>query len=280
MEIIKRILEFEILRIGEFNLSIFNLISLLLIAIITTILLKLIKKALFRKRKLNVLDAGTTHALYQIIKYAIWIFSIAMMLESIGVKVTILLAGSAALLVGVGLGLQQTFNDVISGIILLSERSIKVEDVLQIDGDVVRIQSIGLRTSRALNRDDISIILPNSLITTSKVINWSHQSENTRFRIEVGVAYGSDVDTVIKILEDSAFEHPEIDNKKSIEGRLINFGNSSMDFAILFYSENIFGIERTKSDIRRNINRNFKLNKVVIPFPQMDLHVKSNENGI
>jgi small-conductance mechanosensitive channel len=74
------------------------------------------------------------------------------------VKVTLLLAGFSALLVGIGLGLQQTFNDIISGIILLSERSIEVEDVLEIDNDVVIIESIGLRTSRAMNRDDISII--------------------------------------------------------------------------------------------------------------------------
>ena len=131
MEIINIILEFEILSIGDFKVSIFNLISLLLIAIITTGLLKLIKKALFRKRNLNVLDAGTTHALYQIIKYVVWVFSIAMMLEVIGIKVTILLAGSAALLVGLGMGLQQTFNDVISGIILLSERSIKDDYFIQ-----------------------------------------------------------------------------------------------------------------------------------------------------
>ena len=127
------------------------------------------------------------------------------------------------MLVGVGLGLQQTFNDVISGIILLSERSIKVDDVLEIDGDVVKIQDIGLRTSKGLNRDDISIIIPNSLITTNKVINWSHQSKKTRFRIDVGVAYGSDVDLVIKILEESAFEHPDIYDKELIEAQIGRF---------------------------------------------------------
>lgn len=278
MGVIHKVLEFEILSIGDFTISIFNLISLLIIAVITTVFLKIIKKALFRKSNVGAFDTGTTHALYQIIKYAVWIFSIGLMFEAIGVKFTILLAGSAALLVGVGLGLQQTFNDIISGVILLSERSIKVEDVLEIDGDVVKIQSIGLRTSRALNRDEISIIIPNSLITTSKVINWSHQTKNTRFRIEVGVAYGSDVDSVIKILEESAIEHPEIDANKNIEGRLLNFGNSSLDFELLFYSDNIFRIGKTKSDIRRNIERNFRSSNISIPFPQVDLHVKSNEN--
>jgi small-conductance mechanosensitive channel len=197
-------------------------------------------------------------------------------LESLGVKVTVLLAGSAALLVGIGLGLQQTFNDVISGIILLSEKSIKIEDILEIDGDVVKIQEIGLRTSKGLNTDDISIIIPNSLITNDKVINWSHQTRKTRFRIDVGVAYGSDVDLVLQILEASALEHPDIFEKELIDARLVNFGNSSLDFQILFFSKNIFRINKVKSDIRRIITKKFIENKIMIPFPQMDVYIKSN----
>jgi len=137
------------------------------------------------------------------------------------------------------------------------------------------MQDIGLRTSKGLNRDDISIIIPNSLITTNKVINWSHQSRKTRFRIGVGVAYGSDVDLVIKTLEESALAHPDIEDKDSIEGRLVDFGNSSLDFQVLFFSSNIFRINKVKADIRKIINQKFAENKITIPFPQMDLHFKS-----
>ena len=141
------------------------------------------------------------------------------------------------------------------------------------------IESIGLRTSKAMNRDDISIIIPNSLITTSKVINWSHQSQQTRFKIHVGVAYGSDVDLVIKMLEESAFEHSEYHDRKLIEARLLGFGASSLDFQLLFFSANIFRIGKIKSDIRRRINKIFIENNIVIAFPQMDLHLKSNYSG-
>ncbi len=279
METLKKILEFEIFSLSNYSIRVSDLVTILMIIVITKLSLWLIKKALYRKYKFRKTDPGTTYALYQIIKYVIWVMAIGLLLEAIGVKVTLLLAGSAALLVGVGLGLQQTFNDVISGIILLSERSIKIDDVLEIDGDVVKIESIGLRTSKALNRDDISIIIPNSLITTSKVINWSHQSKKTRFKIDVGVAYGSDVEKVIKILEESAFEHPEVSNRELVEARLMNFGNSSLDFQLLFFSKNIFRIGKAKSDIRRIINKKFAENKVTIPFPQMDLHLKSNTAG-
>jgi len=279
METLNKILEFEILSLSNYTIRVSDLVTILIILIITKLILWVIKKALFRKYKFRKTDPGTTYALYQIIKYVIWVMAIGLLLETIGVKVTLLLAGSAALLVGVGLGLQQTFNDVISGIILLSERSIKIDDVLEIDGDVVKIEGIGLRTSKALNRDDISIIIPNSLITTSKVINWSHQSKKTRFKIDVGVAYGSDVEKVIKILEESAFEHPEVSNRELVEARLMNFGNSSLDFQLLFFSKNIFRIGKAKSDIRRIINKKFAENKVTIPFPQMDLHLRSNTAG-
>lgn len=279
METLNKILEFEILSLSNYTIRVSDLVTILIILIITKLILWVIKKALFRKYKFRKTDPGTTYALYQIIKYVIWVMAIGLLLETIGVKVTLLLAGSAALLVGIGLGLQQTFNDVISGIILLSERSIKINDVLEIDGDVVKIEGIGLRTSKALNRDDISIIIPNSLITTSKVINWSHQSKKTRFKIDVGVAYGSDVEKVIKILEESAFEHPEVSNRELVEARLMNFGNSSLDFQLLFFSKNIFRIGKAKSDIRRIISKKLAENKVTIPFPQMDLHLRSNTAG-
>jgi small-conductance mechanosensitive channel len=130
------------------------------------------------------------------------------------------------------------------------------------------------------NRDDIAVILPNSLITTNKVINWSHQSMKTRFRISVGVAYGSDVDLVIKILEDSVMEHPDITDKKLIEARLVDFGNSSLDFQVLFFSKSVFRIEKVKSDLRLIINRKFIENNITIPFPQMDVHIRKENTNL
>ncbi len=276
MESFRDFLEIEIVHIGDFVIQVYTVVTILLIILITKLVLWAIRKGIYSRRKFQKLDRGSAYALFQIIKYTIWVIAVGLILETIGVKVTVLIAGSAALLVGIGLGLQQTFNDVVSGIILLSEQSIKIDDVLDIDGDVVTIQSIGIRTSKALNTDDVSIIIPNSLITTNKVINWSHQTKKTRFRIDVGVAYGSDIDLVLTILEESAFEHQDISNRETIEARLVNFGNSSLDFQVLFFSENIFRIGKVKSDVRRTISKKFAENNIAIPFPQMDLHLKSN----
>ena len=277
MKTIADFFNFEILNFNNHTLSIFDLSSIIVIVIITKLVLWLISKALFNKKKLHKLDEGSAFALFQIIKYLIWIIAITLMLEALGIKVTILLAGSAALLVGVGLGLQQTFNDMLSGIILLFEHSVKVGDILEIDGDRVIIQEIGLRTSKGMNVRQIVVIIPNSLITTNKVINWSHQTQKTLFNIDIGVAYGSDVDLVIKTLEESAVEHLEFSECEFKEVRFVNFGNSSMDFQLFFYSKNIISIEKVKSDIRKIICKKFNEHKIIIPFPQMDLHIKSKD---
>lgn len=276
MKTLTNFLEYELLGLGDYKIKTYTLLLIILIPILTKLILWVIKKALFRIDKTENKDIGNTYALYQLIKYIIWVVAIGLIFETIGIKLTLLLAGSAALLVGIGLGLQQTFNDIVSGIILLTERSIKVGDILEIDHDIVKIEKIGLRTSTCSNRDEISIIIPNSLITTKKVINWSHQTQQTRFKIDIGVAYGSDINLVIKILEESAKEHPGVSKLSNIEARLNDFGNSSIDMQLLFYSTDIFRIEKVKSDIRRTINHKFAQNNVTIPFPQMDLHLKSN----
>lgn len=277
MTSLQDILDQVIFTLGDYSLKVGMIVKVLLIIIVTRLLLLIIKRMLFRRSEVDEHQSGNIQAVYQIIRYILWILAFGFALETIGIRITLLLAGSAALLVGIGLGLQQTFNDIISGVILLTERSIKINDVLEIDGDVVKIQTIGIRTSKGLNTDDISIIIPNSLITTSKVINWSHQNDKTRFRIDVGVAYGSNVDDVIRILEESAFEHPDVYDRELAEGRLMGFGSSSLDFQLLFFSKNTFRIGSVKSDIRRIIVKKFNENNIVIAFPQLDVHLMPNK---
>ncbi len=271
---IEHILNYKIIDLGRYYLTIEKLLVIILIVVVTKTLLIILKRSILSSKRLKPKDEGSLFSIIQIFNYIGWIIAFVLILDTLGIKITVLLTGSAALLVGIGLGLQQTFNDFISGFILLIEGNTKVGDILQIDTDVVMLKEIGLRTSEGVNRDDITIIIPNSKIINDKVINWSHQQKKTRFRIDVGVAYGSDVDLVVKILEDSALEHPDIFNKELIEARFIDFGNSSLNFQLLFYSKNIFRIEKVKSDIRKIINRNFIKNNITVPFPQMDVYLK------
>jgi len=266
-------LNYKLLDMDNYNLSVEELITIIFIIIITKIILTIFKRSILKAKKKDSANEGSLFSIIQIANYVGWVVAIIIILDTLGIKITVLLTGSAALLVGIGLGLQQTFNDFISGIILLLEGKTKVGDILEVDNDIVMLKEIGLRTSEGVNRDDISIIIPNSKIINDKVINWSHQEKKTRFRIDVGVAYGSDVDLVTKILEESVYEHPDIFNKNLIEARFVDFGESSLNFQVLFYSKNIFRIERVKSDIRKIIIRNLIKHKITIPFPQMDVHL-------
>jgi len=274
MNTLNNIIEIEFFQIGNMKFTVGILATILIIIIFTKLLLWLLKEILFRHKNIKKYEEGNLHSLFQIIKYVIWIITILIILDTLGLELNVLFAGSAALLVGIGLGLQSTFKDFISGIILLFEGSIKVGDILEIDNDIVKIKKIRLRTSVSINRDDIITILPNSLITTNKVINWSHQTKKTRFGIKVGVAYGSDVDLVISILKESAAEYLNNKNTSTINVQFLDFGSSSLNFRLLFYSKDIFRIETIKSEIRKVINQKFIKSKIIIPYPQIDLHVK------
>ena len=271
---IMQILNYKLVDFGNYNLTIKGVIGIILIFVITKILLSLLKRAILKLNNLKTKDEGSLYSIIRIFNYTGWVIAIILILDTLGIKVTVLLTSSAALLVGIGIGLQQIFKDFISGIILLLEGHNKVGDILQVDNDIVVLKDIGLRTSLGVNRDDITIMLPNSKIINDKVVNWSHQQKKTRFRIDVGVAYGSDIELVIDILKNSALEHPDIFNKDLIEVRFIEFGNSSLNFQLLFYSRNIFRIERVKSDIRKIIYRKLSEHNIIIPFQQMDVHLK------
>jgi len=226
------------------------------------------------RAKKQVEESGRWLAYYQIIKYIIFLVAFTFILQTMGVKITLLIASSAGLFIGIGIGMQNIFNDLISGIILLVEGSVRVNDILKIDGEVLKVHKIGIRASEVVNRDDIEVFLPNSQLVSDKIINMSHDIKYTRFIINVGVAYGSNVDQVIELLKEAALEHEEVHKHMSPKARLANFGESSLDFELLFWSSNMFRIRNVKGDIRKLIIRKFQHNNIQIPFPQRDVHFK------
>jgi len=211
-----------------------------------------------------------------LVKYLLWIIAVFLILDTIGVKITFLLAGSTALLVGIGLGLQQVFKDIISGIFLLFEGNLKVDDVVELEGVVGIVKDIGFRTTKIESRNNIVLIIPNSKFIDENVINWSHIEQRTRFYVEVGVAYGSDVQLVKKILEQCAGEHASITNNPEPFVRFDDFGDSSLVFQLFFWTNNAFYVENIKSDLRFMIDNKFRENGVTIPFPQRDVHLKKD----
>jgi len=222
---------------------------------------------------------GNQFAINQLIRYVVFAFAVIFALNSFGLQLTVVWGAIAALLVGVGLGLQQTFNDWASGIILLLERTVEVGDIVKVeDATIGTVRKIGLRVSRIETLDNISILVPNSMLVNDKVINWSHFDNKARFVIKVGVAYGSDTQLVKKILLEVALNNNYVMKYPDPFVRFTDFGSSSLDFELHIWSQAFRHIEDIKSDIRFEIDQKFRENKVEVPFPQMDVWFK-NELG-
>lgn len=274
----KELLEYKLFEIGGYSLSVYTLVLLVTIVVVARSLQKLFNRFFFNLTRKRKIDEGRQHSFYLLFKYFIWIIAVVVMLSVTGIKLTWLLASSAALLVGLGLGLQQTFADVLSGIILLFEGTVEKGDIIEVDGVVGRIEEIHLRTTKFRNRDDQVMIIPNHKFVNDNVVNWSHDNFVSRFRIVVGVSYNSDMQKVKKILLDCANTNSDVitdsDSQKP-KVRLDNFGDNSVEFTLLFYSANLFRIETTKSDLRFAIWEVFQKHGIEIPFPQRDLHLKT-----
>lgn len=275
-----KLLSKVLFSVNDYAISGYDLLGVALIIILCFVAIKIVKRIFKRQINKGRIDSGRGLAIYQIFKYIIIVVTIILALDTIGVKVTILLAGSAALLVGVGLGLQQLFNDLVSGLFLLFEGTVTVGDIVEIDGLVGRVKEINIRTSNIESRGGISIIVPNSKLVNDNVINWSHNRTVTRFDLTVGVAYGSDVRLVERLLIQAAEQHKEIVTEPKPLVRFEDFGDSALVFHLFFWSLNMFEIENIKSDIRFSIDELFRQNNVTIPFPQRDLHFKSTDISI
>ena len=264
-------LQIEIFHAGEYVLTVGMIFLAILVLVLARLFLYVFINLLqgyFKRRKI---DAGRSHAIVQFLKYIVYVLAFLMMLQALGIRPSLLWGGAAALLVGVGLGLQQTFQDLFSGIILLIEGTIQIGDIIEVDGFVAKVQQIGLRTSKVLTRDNIVIILPNSRVVSQSVINWSNNDEYTRFKISVGVAYSSDIDLVEDLLKKALRDHPDVLNQPVPEVHFVGYGNSSLDFDLYFFSDEFFRIERIKSQLRKNIILLFREHQVEIPFPQQDV---------
>ena len=267
---INEILNFSLIEVDKYQLKISTVIVLSVFILFIIVFLKFLKKLINRSTKF---DQGKKYSIFNLFKYFTLVFTIVFSLQIIGLDVSVLLAGSAALLVGIGFGLQNVFSDFISGIIILVDASVKVNDVIELNGLIGSVTEINFRTTTVMTRDEKNIIIPNSQLTSSQLINWSHSKITSRFEVSVGVDYSSDVEKVIQLLEEAVKLHPKVLRKPKPFVRFTEFADSSLNFTILFWSNDLFRIENVKSEIRIEIFKLFKKNGIQIPFPQRVIHM-------
>ncbi len=265
----KELFNYSLAEFGDYNLKVSTLLQLVLLVFVAIFLIYGTKKTIFRAHRIEL---SKKYSIFSLIKYLIWVVVGISALQILGFNLYVLLAGSTALLVGFGFGIQNLFSDFVSGIILLVDSTVKVNDVIEINGIVCRVQEINLRTTTVLTRDDKYIILPNTDLTRNQLINWTHSEITSRFDVSVGVDYSSDIKLVMKILKEAAQSQGGVLKEPAPFVRFTEFADSSLNFSVIFYSDEVFRVETIKSEIRIKIFEMFAANNVSIPFPQRVLH--------
>ncbi len=262
-------------QFGDGEKSIHITVGLLLLLTVAFLLTSTVLQAIrrFFTRKMEMDDKLKFISIFKFIKYLVYVVVILFTMSAAGIDITILITASAALFVGLGLALQEIFQDIIGGIFIIVDKSLRVGDIIEIDNKVGKVFEIKLRTTRAITRDDKVIIIPNHKFISDIVYNYTQNHKTTRELVRVGVAYGSDIDLVTKILLDVIKGQRSI--LKSPKPFVIfeDFGDSALVFAVNFYITDSFTDPKIKSEVRYKIDAEFRKHNISIPFPQRDVHL-------
>lgn len=268
-------LNFEIFHFGTDEHPMVLTVGLLLFVIIiligTSFLIRMIKKIF--TRKLRKEDQRKFESVFSFLKYVVYIAVLFGALDGIGFNITGIFAASAALLVGVGLALQTFIQDILSGVFIFVDKTVLVGDIIEIEDKVGRVEEIKLRTTRAVTIDNKVLIIPNHKYMSSSVYNWTQNGSLTRESVSVGVAYGSDTQFVKDLLIQAALSNSHVLKEPAPIVLFTDFGDSSLNFKLVFTINDSFQEAIPKSEIRFEIDRLFRENNITIPFPQREVTI-------
>jgi small-conductance mechanosensitive channel len=228
------------------------------------------------------IERGAKDALVTISGYVGVALAMIIALNIAGVTFTNFAIIAGALSVGIGFGLQNIVNNFVSGLILLFERPIKNGDWIVVGSTEGHVKKISIRSTQIQTFDRADIIVPNSELVSTQVTNWMLHDKTGRVRVPVGVAYGSDTEKVRQILNEVALQHPKVIKESpnyKISVFFLRFGDSSLDFELRCFIEDMDNALTVKSDLNFAIDKAFRENNIEIPFPQRDIHVRSTVNN-
>jgi small-conductance mechanosensitive channel len=269
------ILDYKFIFSEEISITVKGLLFVVIALVVTSFVLKLFRRFITRKMPIN--DKQKFVTVFGYIRWIVFLIIFLIAMHTSGVNVTAVFAASAALLIGVGLALQTLFQDIISGIFILVDQSVHVGDIIELEGKVGRVLDIRLRTTRAVTIDNKVLVIPNHLYLTNILFNWTENGTETRESVDVGVAYGSDVELVKKILLEVAAAQPTVLENPAPVVLFTDFADSSLNFKVAFTLNNSFEVRFTQSNIRFEIDKAFRENNITIPFPQRDVHMFSEK---
>jgi potassium efflux system protein len=236
----------------------------------------LIDEVLARRR----VETGVRVSIARLVHYVFIFIGFVLALLALGFDFTKLTIILSALGIGIGFGLQSIVNNLVSGLILLFERPVRVGDFIEVSGKWAEIKKIGLRATTVQTFDQADVIIPNADLVSTQVVNWTLSNRRVRLIIPVGVAYGSDVSLVMETLLASARENTRIAETPPPQVLFLNFGESSLDFELRVWVLDADNRLVVSSELHQEIDRRFREVKIEISFPQRDLHLRSVDESV
>ncbi|MEA2101384.1 MAG: mechanosensitive ion channel [Thermodesulfobacteriota bacterium] len=265
--------QYELWVVDDHPVTIKKIILALVLLFIGLRIAKGIRRSLNRRFLPRTrLDKDAQSAIERVVYYFLLLVIVLYVFKVINIPLTVFTFLGGAIAIGVGFGAQNLINNFISGFIILIEQPIKIDDIVEIEGNFGKIEKIGARCTHIRTFDNIQIIVPNSSFLEKNIVNWTLNDQIVRSRVEVGVAYGSDTRQVSRLMTEAAQKHDKILKNPPPYIYFNSFGDNALIFNLYFWS--LFKDSwMTKSDVRFIIDRLFAQAGIVISFPQTDIHL-------
>jgi len=276
---IQNVINYPLFEFGDSHLTPGNIIQLLLVIALVLAAERYLRR-IVRKRILarTHMEPDLQYAVSRFMGYCFITVGFFFALKVVHLDLSSLAVIVGGLGIGIGFGLQNIVSNFISGLIILAERPIAIGHRIEVGGVAGQVTKINLRSTVVVTNDNITIIVPNSNFITNPVTNWSHGDPKVRLRLPVGVAYGSDVEKLQRVLLEVAAENPVVLKEPPPMVRFLEFGDSSLNFELAVWTIDMaHRPARFRSDLYFAIERKLRENNIEVPFPQRDLHLRSGK---
>ncbi len=266
--------------VASARISVWTVLVAIVVVIAALVLARLaIRLACWLLARITRLDTAQNLLVQKIISIVIWAAAFLIAIDILGIDLTALAVFSGAFGLAVGFGLQKTFGNLLAGIILLMDRSIKPGDVIAVNDGITntvgQVKKIGLRAVSVTTRDKKEYLIPNENLMINQVENWSYSSRNVRMRIPVAIAYGCDVDLAEQLMLQAAREAKRVLETPAPTVWLKAFGTDAIEFEILAWIQDPEeGLGNLRSDVLKRVWRLFNESHVQVPFPQRDINLR------
>jgi small-conductance mechanosensitive channel len=266
------------IKIGEFTFSPLSILYALAVFVIALLVVRFLRGLLSQKILSRTrLDVGARHSISAALGYVGFAVAAMLAVATLGLDLSNLAIVAGALSVGIGFGLQNVVNNFVSGLLILIERPVKVGDWIKVAGYEGTVKRISVRSTEIETFDRAEVIVPNSELVSSPVLNWTHKTRIVRIIVPVGVAYGSDTELVRDLLLKCAREHKDVLSYPAPQVLFSAFGDSSLNFELRVYARDTDYYLTLTNDMHFAVDKAFRENGVEIPFPQRDLHLRGSD---